>query len=124
MDGLIKYDPSLGKGQSARSKKKHQNTKLFRAVPFVSVKDVTDIVAAIQNHNNDEISSRVTLDMVPHAKPNTKIMPSFKRINSCGNCETETTSEHDESNPAPSLAAANEINIGAFHVNRFYFLQM
>eukprot|EP00956_Cyclotella_meneghiniana_P019581 scaffold33694_cov98-Cyclotella_meneghiniana.AAC.8 len=46
-------------------------------------------------------------------------MPSFKRINSCGNGETDAKSEHDVSNPAPSLAlaAANEINkLGAFQI--------
>ena len=50
MDHKIKYDPTLGKGQSERSKKKYKDTKLYRVVPFVPVNDVISIVAGIQNN--------------------------------------------------------------------------
>eukprot|EP00956_Cyclotella_meneghiniana_P021229 scaffold38305_cov62-Cyclotella_meneghiniana.AAC.5 len=64
MDTKIKYNPTLGKGQSERSKKKYKETKLYRAVPFVPVNDVISIVVGIQNNSDNTTKpTRNRLDM-------------------------------------------------------------
>ena len=50
VDFLLKYDTSLGKGQSARSRKKYEGKTLLRIVPCASVTQVTNIAAELQNN--------------------------------------------------------------------------
>lgn len=48
-DSLLLYDRGLGSGQSNRSRMDHGDDKLFRVAPFVVLKDVQAIAAALQN---------------------------------------------------------------------------
>eukprot|EP00804_Cyclotella_cryptica_P028614 CCRYP_020605-RA/>CCRYP_020605-RA protein AED:0.30 eAED:0.30 QI:0/-1/0/1/-1/1/1/0/419 len=65
MDALLIFDPILGSGQSASSKKTHGNNKLFRVAPFVVLKDVQTIAAAIQSGRSDNSKSyQVDMDAI------------------------------------------------------------
>lgn len=61
MDGLLIYDPNLGKGQLVRSKKKNLDRKLSQVAPFCTTKEVTDIAAAVQNRTSGTAKSRIDM---------------------------------------------------------------
>lgn len=48
-DGIMKFNPSLGNGQSKRMQKKRAGITQIRKVPCVTCKQATDIAAAAQN---------------------------------------------------------------------------
>eukprot|EP00956_Cyclotella_meneghiniana_P043136 scaffold254074_cov139-Cyclotella_meneghiniana.AAC.1 len=68
MDTLLIYNPNLGSGQSASSKKTHGGSRLFRVAPFVVLSDVQTIAATLQNgESGNSKSSRVDMDAIRSA---------------------------------------------------------
>lgn len=53
LDDLLKFNPTLGKGQAKRSKKKFAGKTLLRIAPCASIEQVTELAAEVQNQGDD-----------------------------------------------------------------------
>jgi hypothetical protein len=53
LDEIMRYDPTLGSGQSQKSKQKYGKKVLIRVAPCASLERVTELAAAVQNDQEE-----------------------------------------------------------------------